>query len=341
MAYDWTPKKFFSLQQEVWKAKVIQTAVELDLFTVLTRQSHLTVNQLTSELKTDLRATGMLISALASLELLEIDEEKIKLSESAKRYLSKDSSDYFGYIILHQSDILPNWTKLTEAVKTGSPPLTQENKPQDLKVADLAPEETIRNFLLGMFNVAVQQACIVAEALDLKKARRLLDLGGGPGAYSAYFCAKNPHLTAVVFDQPGSEKIATSVLEKLNVHHRVSFMGGDFLTSHLPEGFDALWLSQVLHGENPNDAALLVKRGFSTLNQGAIAAIQEFVLDNDRQGPEGPALFALNMLVQTKGGRVYTLAEIEDMLKEAGAVEIRELKATLPPGTRIILGQKP
>jgi SAM-dependent methyltransferase len=328
------------MHYDAWKAWTVQGATSLGLFTALDRlKKDATVDSLADKLGCDRRALEKLCSALCALELISRDGDKLAISKFAQEYLSEDSPKYFGYVLKHMNQISPNWTQLARCVKNGKgvrflPELTDD---------ELKEREALRHkhFILAMYNVATLQAKSVVEAIDLGKAKKLLDLGGGPGTYAGYFCAKNPALEAVVFDQPTSETVALDILDKLGVKNRVSFVGGDFLSSELPEGFDAVWMSQVLHGEGPLNAALLVKRGFDALRSGGKVIIQEFVLDDDRRGPLGPALFTLNMLVQTKDGAAYSYSEIVQMLKEAGAINIEEIKGPFPPGNRIIAGYKP
>src|SRR6202034_4693219 len=45
-------------------------------------------------------------------------------------------------------------------------------------------------------------ARLLAYRLDLKDRRKLLDVGGGSGAYSIAFCAANPHLQATISTFP-------------------------------------------------------------------------------------------------------------------------------------------
>jgi SAM-dependent methyltransferase len=336
--FNWTPGSLMALNHEAWKATCLQAAVNLRIFSFVSKKEGLSISELASSMETDTRATNMLVTALTALEFLERDGIGVKLTEFSKKYLVDDSPDYFGDVISHMSFVLPAWLKLSESVKTGNKvprPLFSKQSEQEKYDKDRH-----KSFILGMYNVASLQAEVICEALDLSKVHKLLDLGGGPGTYAAYFCAKNPGLKAVVFDRPTSEPLALGVLDKLNVKDRVTFVGGDFLTSELPKGFDAVWLSQVLHGENKENAGKLVKRAADTLNPGGLIIIQEFVLNDSLDGPVGPAIFALNMLVQTDGGAAYTHSEINLMLKEAGAIEIKEVQGKFPPGNRIYVGIK-
>ena len=275
----------------------------------------------------------MLVTALVALNYLERKGEAARVTESSRKYLSTISPDYFGFIIKHMSNILPNWVNLSQAVATGQMVAVNATLTTDY-------ESEREAFLMGMFNTARQQADRVAEALELSGRKRLLDLGGGPGTYAVHFCLRYPELSAVVFDQPTTEKFARAVFKRFNLEQRVDFIGGDFLNSDLPGGFDVAWLSQVLHGEGPADAARLVKRGAESLNRGGLLGIQEFIIDDDRSGPAQSALFSLNMLVQTPGGQSYTQSEIAAMMTAAGLRDIKRLEAQLPPGCGVMVGLK-
>jgi SAM-dependent methyltransferase len=199
------------------------------------------------------------------------------------------------------------------------------------------PEER-RDFLLGMFNVAQQQAGIIAQALDLSARSHLLDIGGGPGTYALHFCRINPRLRATVFDLPTSGPIARQVIENHNLSGRIDFVGGDYLSDPLPRG-DVAWLSQVLHSEGPARAEFLLRRAADCLPPGGLLCVQDFMLDNDRGGPVHPALFALTMLLETEEGQTYTVEDISAMMKKAGARTVGLLPIDLPQGCRVLVGE--
>ena len=332
---NWKPADLLKVSSGAWAACAIQAGVELDIFTALDQApgATLTITELAAKIKGDARATGMLATALTALNLLERKGDQVTATPPARRYLSARSDDYYGFFIRHAADIMHHWVNLARAVRTGA------------SVAEVSPPDTYdererENFLMGMFNIARQQADIVAGALDLSGRHRLLDLGGGPGTYAIYFCRRYPELSATIFDRPTTAKFAQGTVERYGLAARVDFVGGDFLTSELPRGYDAVWLSQVLHGENPAEAAGLIERAAGTLNPGGLLCVQEFIIDDDRRGPVQPALFALNMLVQTPGGQAYTESEISAMMARAGAAGIRRIKADLPPGCGIMVGEK-
>lgn len=338
MTKTWTAPEMLALSSAYWQTFALQAAVALDVFTAVEESAKeggaATVPGLAKTLACDERALGMLATALASMGFLTRDGQRLCLPDHSATYLSRNSEAYIGYIIKHHIHITPAWAKLAEAVKTG-------RSVRALSSSDTDDADERESFLLGMFNVAMNQAERIASALDLTGRKRLLDLGGGPGTYAVFFCRANPGLTATIFDRPTSEPIARQVVTRFGLEDRVVFAGGDFLHDSLPQGFDVAWLSQVLHGESPEDAARLVARAASVLNPGGLLIIQEFVLDDDGAGPEHPALFSLNMLVGTEGGQAYTWSEITSMLRAAGAVAVERLNVDLPQGCGILIGRMP
>jgi SAM-dependent methyltransferase len=333
---NWTPKDFMALTRETWKACAIQAAVGIDLFTALDQPNlkQLSVEELSKKIGCDPRATGMLVTALVSLGLLDREGDEICLTDCSRRYLSARSGDYYGHMIKHSAHIMPAWINLEKAVRSGGK-VAESPSPE---TADEAQREA---FLMGMFNVARLQAEAVTAALDISDRQRLLDLGGGPGTYAAYFCHLNPGLRAVIFDLPTSEKVAQKVLASLGLLARVEFVGGDFNTDPLPGFFDVIWISQVLHQLSPQEVQALIDKAVKSLTPNGFLVIQEFLIGNERRGPVPSALFALNMLVNTQSGQSYTFKELADMLQKAGLTSIRRVSADLPPGCAIILAIKP
>ena len=61
----------------------------------------------------------------------------------------------------------------------------------------------------------------------------------------------------------------------------------------LEQEYDMVWLSQILHGEGPEEAESIVAKAAKALKPGGKILIHEFILDNTMAGPLFPALFAL------------------------------------------------
>ena len=334
MKRTWTAGEILKFSNVHWEPLALQAAIQLGLFTALDELTQpnesASIATVAEKLGCNPRALEMLCSALIALGFLSQTGQGLSLPESSRRYLSSQSKDYLGFIISHHAHLLKAWGGLAGSVMSG--------QAQPVETGDFRNEEEREAFLMGMFNIGTHQAETIAAALSLENRGRLLDVGGGPGTYAIYFCLANPHLRATIFDRPSTKPFATKVVEQHKLTDRIDFVSGDFIKDSLPTGYDVAWLSQVLHGETPENAAALIKNAAATLNPQGLLVVQEFVLEDDRTGPPHSALFGLNMLVCTDGGQAYTWSEISRMMTDAGATSIKRLEVTLPEGCGIIVG---
>lgn len=329
----WNPAKLLQASGAYWTSCAVHAGVELGIFTAL-HASAMSAEDLARELACDSRGLETLLTALAALELLRKEGAEYAPTRFARQYLSENSPEYFGHIILHHKHLVPAWARLDEAVRSGARVREQSSH----RTQDADERE---HFLLGMFNVAVQQAELVASGLDLRGRTRLLDLGGGPGTYAVYFCRRNPQLTAVVYDLPSTRPFAEKIIARYALSDRIQFLPGDFTDEVVSGRYDVVWISQVLHALNDEDSALLLEKAARVLTPGGLLLIQEFVLRDERDGPAHPALFGCNMLVGTEDGKAYTEKELIDLLRKIGASDVRRIKIDLPQGCGIICGSFP
>ena len=68
--------------------------------------------------------------------------------------------------------------------------------------------------------------------------------------------------------------------------------------------------------------------------------VQEFILDDAKDGSPFPALFSLNMLLRTEAGRSYSEGELAAMMAEAGLTDVHRLVLELPNGAGVMSGRR-
>lgn len=329
---DWTPAQLLELSGGYWSTCTLHAAVKLDVFTPLST-GLLTSEDLASWLACDRRGLDMLLNALVALGLLEKQGDHFGDTAFTAKFLSRNSHDYLGHIIMHHHHLVSGWSRLDEAVKTGSPVRERASHEDE--------ESSRESFLMGMFNLANMLAPRIVSQIDLAGRRRLLDVGGGPGTYAIYFAKENPGLDAVICDLPTTRSFAEKTVAHFGLSDRVGFVAVDFEREGLPKGFDVAWLSHVLHGIGPETCADVLTNAVAALEPGGLILVQEFVLDNTRDAPVFPALFSLNMLLGTPQGQSYTESELIDLLRAAGATDVRRLPIELPNGAGVIAGVVP
>ena len=328
----WNPADLLQLSGGYWSACALHAGVKLDLFTPLADRPR-PVHELAGILNMNERGLGMLLTALAAMDLLEKIGETYVPTPFAVEYLAATSPKYLGHIILHHHHLMTGWSRLDEAVREGGPISGRVSLTDD--------EDARESFLMGMFNLAMQIAPRIVGSVDLNGRRRLLDLGGGPGTYAVHFCQQNPRLSAVVFDLPTSRRFAEQTIARFGLSDRIEFQAGNYLADDVEGSFDVAWLSHILHSEDPEGCAIIIRKAVAALEPGGLILVQEFILDDGRDGPLFPALFSLNMLLGTPAGQAYSGAELCTLLSAAGVRDLRRLPVELPNGAGVIAGTIP
>lgn len=320
-----TPEAIMEFAQGFQNSRILLTAFELDLFSALDHTTR-TSAEVAQRLDTDPRATDRLMNALAAMGFLTKTGEVFANTEASRKWLVKDSPDYLS-ALFHSANLYDRWSDLTAAVYRGS---RLRDRPRD--------GDQLRHFIEAMHNRGQRSAAKVVAAMELSGVRRALDVGGGSGIYAMALCQRAPELTATVFDLPEVVALTAEYVAAAGLSRRIDTRAGDFLTDDLGQGYDLVFISAIVHMLSPEENRQLLTKAVAALNPGGQVAVQDFVMDPSRTRPLFGAVFALNMLVNTRGGDVYTEAEIVDWLRQAGCLSTQRLDTG--PVTAMVVGRR-
>ncbi len=281
-------------------ARVLITANNYRVFDFLEKDQ--TASAVARKIRADRRATEILLDALAGMELLNKKNGKYKNRSIASRMLVSGTKYYQGDIISHSEMIWERWASLDRIVKTGKPSLSPRNHTA---------------FILGMHNLAVLKAGEIIKSIGLDNVHKVLDLGGGPGTYAIEMAKKG--LDVSLFDLPETMKIARKVAKQAGLGKKsIKYMGGDFLQDDIGKDYDLILISQILHMFSERINMDLIRKCRKALSKNGRIVIHEFFINEDRTSPVYSSLFAINMLVNTSGGRTYSPGEISKWFRRAG-----------------------
>ncbi|WP_051564463.1 methyltransferase [Desulfovermiculus halophilus] len=304
--------------RQFMSSRTLLTACELDLFTALDRTPD-TAPGLAESLGVDPRALTRILDCLVTLNFLTKSPAQIYQPASAGRLLSSDHEETVLPMAKHLAHTWNNWHYLTETVRRGENPHQQH-------VTNLDPKEQ-RSFIGAMHVVGRELSRDIAAEYDASFAGSLLDIGGGSGVYTTAFLQANPGLRAAVFDLEQVIPLTRQFIAEHGLEDRVDFVAGDFYLHELPSGFDLALLSAIIHQNSRQENRDLYRKVYKALNPGGRLLIRDHIMDEDRTKPGAGAMFALNMLVNTRGGDTYTFAEVHDDLQQAGFVDIKDLRS--------------
>jgi demethylspheroidene O-methyltransferase len=176
----------------------------------------------------------------------------------------------------------------------------------------------------------------VLSAYPLHKHRRLLDIGGGEGAFLAAAGQGVSGLGLMLFDLPAVAQRAASRLNTIAPLGRAQIYAGDFLRDPLPTGADVASLVRVLHDHDDMPALAILRNARAALPAGGVLLIAEPMSGTPGAEPVGDAYFGF-YLAAMGSGRPRTAAEISALVREAGFSRSRLVRTRSPLIVRLLV----
>lgn len=182
--------------------------------------------------------------------------------------------------------------------------------------------------LMAASQQMVAQQAMGAYAFD--RHRRLLDIGGGHGAFVNALAAACPSLELGIFDLPPVLAGATNLLPRVSRHP------GDFFADTPPTGYDCITLSRILH-DHDDDRCLQILRGIrAALPEDGRLVIVEPMAGARGAKAMGDAYFGLYLWAMNSG-RPRTPAEYGEMLRKAGFRHWQQKRTAMPVIASVIV----
>ncbi len=175
----------------------------------------------------------------------------------------------------------------------------------------------------------------VFAACDLSKYSKLLDVGGGEGAFLCEVAAVAPALELELFDLPPVAERARARLKVKGLGARARAHGGSFLTDSLPQGADLISLVRIIHDHTDEDAKTILSACRKAIRPGGTLLLAEPMADAPGAAPMGNAYFGFYLLAMG-GGRARSAERLTEMLHEAGFEGVRVRRSRIPLITDVI-----
>ncbi len=313
-----SPEKIMKLGMAFWGAKTLLSAVELGLFTTLAQTGPLDGEALRERLGLHPRRTVRdFFDVLVAQGMLERKGGRYANAPETDLFLDRAKPSYMGGVLeMANTTLWPNWSKLTESLRTGAPQ-SEAKDGKDFFEVLYADKEKTRQFAKGMAGASNYIGQVLAAKFPWKDYRSVIDIGCSGGTASIQIALANAHITGGGFDLPPLKPIFDERVAEFGLSDRLSFNAGNFFTDPLPRA-DVLVMGQLLHGFDTEQRTLLLDKAYSALPEGGALIVYDSVIDDDRLENVYGMLMSLTMLIQTPGGFECTGAEYQDWMKKTG-----------------------
>jgi (2Fe-2S) ferredoxin/SAM-dependent methyltransferase len=252
-------------------SRCILTALELDIFTAVGEGAN--AEQIGRRIHANARAVGMLLNALVALGLLSKSGDDYNNTPESARFFVQGSKDNQRNGLLHTANIWHRWSTLTDAVRRGS------RMPSDRE--DFT--EWTGNFIAGMQRNAKDRAPLVVKALGTAGVHRILDLGGGSGAYSIAFAKACPDVQCEILDVPEVVPLTAEYVSRAGVSTQVSLRAGDMLHDDFGSDYDIIMLNAICHMFSQEQNLDIFRRAHQALAPNGRLVVQDFILNPDNR----------------------------------------------------------
>jgi predicted O-methyltransferase YrrM len=292
-------------------------ADELGLFSLL-NQSPLTAQDIAASLSLSARATEALLGIMTSLGYLGKLNDKFYLTDVARNFLLKDSLYYWGGLLRMMRNQPVTSSGIIEALRNDLPVFY---KNQDIWETHQIDSEQAAVFTAAMHSNTVSPAIGAAWYGDFVNVKRLLDVGGGSGAFSLALARQYPDMYCTILELPVVAKITEEYIAEAGLQGQVDTLCGDFFTDPLPRGYDAFLFSNIFHDWRTEQCLQLAQKSFEALPAGGRIYIHEILLSDPKDGPVVATSLSMCMIWATQGQQ-FTAGELNQLLTKCGFEDI-------------------
>jgi hypothetical protein len=297
-----------------WASKVLLTAVDLEVFTML-QESPLSGEVLGERLGLHPRGVADFFDALVALGFLERDgigaEALYRNTPETAEYLNANSPRYVGGILqMLNARLYKYWDDLGEALRSGLPQneVKHSQKPMFEELYSDLPR--LEQFMGAMAGLSLPNFESFAERFDFSHYRTLCDVGGATGQLSILVSEHHPKMSCISFDLPAVEPLAKKAIEAANLSDRVSTAAGDFFEDPLPQA-DIITMGMILHDWNLEKKLHLIQAAYNALPEGGALVAIENLIDDDRRENVFGLLMSLNMLIEFGDAFDFSMADFK------------------------------
>lgn len=286
-----------------WKTAILNTAVRLKVFTVLSDRQ-MSAMELASQTNASEVLLQAVLNALVCMGLLQTQKDKYKNSHLSRIYFVEGEPYYVGDFIQLLINESSKWNKLFSIVSEGK------------EISDDSCESH-RTFIRAMHNMGMLgEVDALISCVDLSGCTNLVDAGGGSGIYSISLCQKYPGLKSAILDSHETLTVTKEFVSKQKEGERIELRECDITKDKLGDNIDAVLLSDVTYDET--EAGMILRNAWKCLRSKGLLILRGYYFDPQSSSPLFGALFAINQLVINPDGEIVTLPSLKALIEKTG-----------------------
>lgn len=305
---------------------VLTVASELGAFEALA-EAPMSSAELARRLELKAQATETMLRMLVALGMLVVYEGRYQLTPVARSYLLRESPFYWGHVWSLTVDMSPTHVQLRDAVALNPAPApkastgTSDGIPVEAWESGQVGDEQAGRIARFMNSHSMAAAVGLAHEVTFEGVKRLLDVGGGSACFSIALAHRYPELRCTIMELPAMCRQAQKHIDGAGLAQRIDTRSVDMFREAWPQGYDAIFFSNIFHDWSFETCAELATKAHAALPNNGRIYLHEMLLDDTGTAPRTAAAFSVLMLLGTRGQQ-FRFGELKELLAGAGFVDI-------------------
>jgi hypothetical protein len=316
-----SPARIMEVGLAFWPSKVLLSAVELGVFTVLGATSA-TGAELQTALGLHSRANPDFFDTLVALGFLERQGDgpgaRYRNTAETALFLDRGSPHFMGgFLEMANARLYRFWGDLTAGLRTGTPQNEIKHTGASMFAELYSKPERLEQFMDAMSGISAFNFQALAAKFDFSRYHTLCDVGGATGQLSMCVARRHAGIRCTSLDLPAATAIAERKIAAAGLADRISARSIDFFAEPLPAA-DVITMGMILHDWNLEKKMLLIRRAYDALPAGGAFIVVENLIDDARRTNAFGLMMSLNMLIEFGDAFDFTIADFFGWCREVG-----------------------
>ena len=308
-----TTVRLQNVAQSYGQSAALMAAVEVGVFTAISNGAG-TYEEVAKALDIHPTNAERLMVMLCAAGLLEKAEGRHKNAPDVERFLVEGKPGYMGPWITFTKPQWNDWGRLSEHIRTKT--LKVMGAIETFTAADA------RRYHNATYSIGMGAGRRFVRQVDLESRKRIMDIGGGSGAYCIAAAKAHPDIRAVVLDLPVVCEITREFIAENGVGDRVEAQPCDFTRDPFPTDCDVAIMASNLPMYSREMIASVIKKAYDALLPGGQMHLIGETTNDDRTGPLGPAYWGLGQAIGNSLGLAHSEADVIGYFRAAGFTDV-------------------
>jgi predicted nicotinamide N-methyase len=308
-----TTVRLQNIAQSYGQSAALMAAVEIGVFTAISKGAG-TYEEVAKAVDIQTTNAERLMVMLCAAGLLEKFNGLHRNAPDVERFLVEGEPGYMGPWITFTKPQWNEWGRLSDHLRVKA--LKVMGSIETFTVADA------RRYHNATYSIGMGAARRFVRQVDLSKRKRIMDIGGGSGAYCIAAAKAHTAIRAIVLDLPVVCEVTLGFIAENGVSDRVEAQPCNFTRDPFPTDCDVAIMASNLPMYGREMIAAVIKKAHDALLPGGEMHLIGETTNNERTGPWGPAYWGLGQAVVDSLGLAHSEADVIGYFRDAGFKDV-------------------